>query len=91
MTLARTADATVFGTGDPSPHDVDAYWTEVDSVLDGMRSALPRRHRVRAALSLRSLRGARPSWLPAWVRSPRSSDRQPTRPSAGSVPKPGDT
>ncbi|MBE7699287.1 transglutaminase domain-containing protein [Oerskovia sp. Sa1BUA8] len=89
--LARTADATVFGAGDPSPQDVDAYWTGVDSLVQGMRATLPRRRRVRAALSLRSLRGALPAWLPARLRHPRPSGRTASTPPPGPVTKPGDS
>ncbi|WP_336707533.1 transglutaminase-like domain-containing protein [Oerskovia sp. USHLN155] len=95
VTLARSADATVFGTGDPSPQQVDAFWSEVDSVLVGMRSTRPRGQRFRAAVSLRSLRGARPAWVSSWVpalrRSARSSARTVTRPPTGSGPKPGES
>lgn len=90
VTLAHSADATVFGTGDPSPQEVDAYWREVESVLTGMRSTLPRGQRLRAALSLRSLRGARPTWLPTWIRAPRPSGRRPAAPATAPVKKPGD-
>jgi transglutaminase-like putative cysteine protease len=91
VTLARSADATVFGTGDPSPQQVDAFWSEVDSVLVGMRSTRPRGQRFRAAVSLRSLRGARPSWVPSWVRLPRPSGRRAVTPKTARVEKPGDT
>jgi hypothetical protein len=95
VTLAHSADATVFGAGDPSPQEVDAFWSEVDSVLVGMRSTRPRGQRLRAAVSLRSLRGARPAWVPSWVpalrRSARSSVRTVKRPPTGSGPKPGES
>ncbi|KRD37364.1 transglutaminase [Oerskovia sp. Root918] len=90
VTLARTADAQVFGTGDPSPQEIESFWTEVDAVLTGMRSTLPRRQRLRAAVSLRSLRGARRSWLPARFRRARQSVRSARTPAAGPVTKPGD-
>jgi len=90
VTLARSADATVFGTGDPSAAEVDSFWSEVDSVLVGMRSTRPRRERFRAAVSLRSLRGARRSWLPARFRRARQSVRSARTPAAGPVTKPGD-
>ncbi|GAA1411967.1 transglutaminase-like domain-containing protein [Oerskovia paurometabola] len=95
VTLARSADATVFGTGDPSAQEVDAFWSEVDSVLVGMRSTRPRGQRLRAAVSLRSLRGARPAWVPSWVPALRRSARSPVRtvkrPPTGSGPKPGES
>ncbi|GGM33653.1 transglutaminaseTgpA domain-containing protein [Promicromonospora citrea] len=55
LTLAHRADATVFGQGDPTPAEVDAFWTEVDELVGGLRSTVSTRRRVRAALSLRSV------------------------------------
>lgn len=55
LTLAHRADATVFGRGEPTQADVDAFWTEVDELVGGLRSTVSTRRRVRAALSLRSV------------------------------------
>ncbi|WP_265520566.1 transglutaminase-like domain-containing protein [Oerskovia flava] len=53
--LAHRADATVFGSGEPSDQEIAAFWDEVDGVVTGMRSTVNRRQRIRAALSLRSV------------------------------------
>jgi hypothetical protein len=69
--LARTADRAVFAPGEPPPEQVGAYWSEVEETVAAMRRSVGWRRRVRARLSLASLR-ARGS------RSARSA-----RPSAG--------
>ncbi len=58
--LADAADAGVFGPGDPTEADVAAFWNRVDGARKGMATAYPRWKRWRAAVSLRSLLGARP-------------------------------
>ncbi|MBT2475258.1 transglutaminase domain-containing protein, partial [Microbacterium sp. ISL-103] len=35
-TLAQRADAEVFGPSEPSAEDVDAFWTEVDTIVGGL-------------------------------------------------------
>jgi len=55
-TLAQQADADVYGPGDPSPEDVDAFWREVDEIVAGMAGGATFWQRLRARLSLRSLR-----------------------------------
>lgn len=55
LTLAHRADATVFGRGEPTQADVEAFWLEVDELVGGLRSTVSTRRRVRAALSLRSV------------------------------------
>ena len=57
LALAYRADASVFGASEPSDADVDEYWADVDAYLDGVKAGIGRRRRLRAALSLRSLRG----------------------------------
>jgi transglutaminase-like putative cysteine protease len=59
LTLARHADASVFGTGDPSDADVEAYWGGIEAAVAQMRAAVPWRKRVAARLSLRSVRRSR--------------------------------
>ncbi|MFT3798007.1 transglutaminase-like domain-containing protein [Microbacterium sp.] len=54
--LATRADVEVYGPGDPAPEDVDAFWAEVDDIVGGMRGSTPLWQRLRARLSLRSLR-----------------------------------
>jgi len=56
-TLATWADADVYGPGDPTPEEVDAFWREVDELVGGMRQKTPWWRRLGARLSLRSLRG----------------------------------
>jgi hypothetical protein len=58
--LADDADAGVFGPGEPSDADVADYWSRVDGARRAMATAYPRWKRWRAAVSLRSLLGARP-------------------------------
>lgn len=55
-TLAQRADADVYGPGDPSPEDVETFWREVDDIVGEMKGSTTWWQRVRARLSLRSLR-----------------------------------
>ncbi|AZS42668.1 hypothetical protein BWL13_00203 [Microbacterium oleivorans] len=55
-TLAQQADADVYGPGDPSPEDVDNFWREVDVIVASMAGGATFWQRLRARLSLRSLR-----------------------------------
>lgn len=57
--LATHADAQVYGPGDPTPADVEAFWREVDEIVGGMRQKSPWWRRLGARLSIRSLRGRR--------------------------------
>ncbi|KAA9089425.1 transglutaminase-like domain-containing protein [Microbacterium radiodurans] len=59
--LARSADARVFGPGDPTAEDVDAFWREVDAIVVGMTSRVSVWRRLAARLSVRSLRRRRRS------------------------------
>jgi hypothetical protein len=54
-TLAYQADARVFGAGEPTADEIDAFWRDVDAALGDMRQAVPLRNRIRAKLSLRSI------------------------------------
>lgn len=54
--LATRADLEVYGPGEPSAADVDAFWREVDDIVGGMRGSTSLWQRLRARLSLRSLR-----------------------------------
>lgn len=54
--LATRADREVYGPGDPSPDEVEAFWREVDDIVGGMKGTTTRWQRIRARLSLRSLR-----------------------------------
>lgn len=88
--LATRADVDVFGPGDPTPEDVETFWREVDDIVGEMRGSATLWQRLRARLSLRSLRHGGPPWqavrrtvagagasVGAWVR--RSIRRRPSR------------
>jgi len=60
--LATRADVDVFGPGDPAPEDVDAFWREVDEIVGQMRGSTTVWQRLRARLSVRSLRRSGWSW-----------------------------
>jgi hypothetical protein len=53
--LAQRADAEVFGPTDPTPEDVEAFWSEVDSIVGGIGKDAGFWKRTKARLSLRSL------------------------------------
>lgn len=58
--LADTVDAATFGPVDPDDHVVDLVWQHATTNLAALHESLTRRRRLRAAVSLRSLR---PRWL----------------------------
>jgi hypothetical protein len=59
--LAASADAVVFGPGQPSPGTAAWYWSEIEHARRQIGRELTRWQRLRAAISLRSLRApARP-------------------------------
>ena len=55
--LAQRADADVFGPSDPTPEDVEAFWSEVDTIVGGLGKDAGFWKRIKARLSLRSLLG----------------------------------
>ncbi|WP_136054786.1 transglutaminase domain-containing protein [Microbacterium sp. K24] len=55
--LAQRADAEVFGPTDPTPEDVEAFWSEVDGIVGGLGEDAGFWKRIKARLSLRSLLG----------------------------------
>lgn len=57
--LARTADDHVFGPRPPQAEAATAYWEQVEAYRASMSAGLPRRRRLRAALSLRTFRPGR--------------------------------
>lgn len=61
LAVAHRADATVFGAGESSAAEAEGFWQEIDQLVGGMRAGVPRGRRLRAALSLRSVR-ARSRW-----------------------------
>ncbi|MDL9978200.1 transglutaminase-like domain-containing protein [Microbacterium sp. ASV49] len=75
-TLARQADAQVFGPSEPTPDDIARFWGEVDEIVGGMTAQRSFWRRLGARLSIRSLRSGR---------RPASTDTTPPPP--GTVPK----
>ncbi|EYR64241.1 transglutaminase [Actinotalea ferrariae CF5-4] len=57
--LATRADAVVFGPGEPTPEQVEAYWQQVDAAVRSLQEAVPARQRLRARWSTASLRSRR--------------------------------
>ncbi|MET0296827.1 MAG: transglutaminaseTgpA domain-containing protein [Microbacterium sp.] len=53
--LAQRADVEVFGPTDPTPEDVEAFWSEVDEIVGGLGKDAGIWKRAKARLSLRSL------------------------------------
>ncbi|MEH0110233.1 transglutaminase domain-containing protein [Tersicoccus sp. MR15.9] len=58
-TLARRADAAVFGGAEPTEEQITHYWDSVDASLAGIRGSVSRGRRWRSRFSLRSLRADR--------------------------------
>ena len=54
--LARRADASVFGIGEPSQPQIEEYWRDVDAATASMRTSSRWWRRVRAPFALTSLR-----------------------------------
>ncbi|MGX5771597.1 transglutaminase-like domain-containing protein [Microbacterium trichothecenolyticum] len=54
-TLATRADREVFGPTDPSPDDIEAFWTQVDEIVGGMGKGRSVWQRLGARLSIRTL------------------------------------
>jgi hypothetical protein len=71
QTLAIRADAGVFGPGEPTPEEVEAFWAEIDGVVGGMSSRASVWRRLRARLNVRSL--AQSSSLAGRVRALRET------------------
>ncbi|UNK70424.1 transglutaminase domain-containing protein [Microbacterium sp. H1-D42] len=53
--LADRADSQVFGPGEPTTEEVDAFWSEVDEAVGGMSTSVGFWARMKARLSVRSL------------------------------------
>ncbi|MFG6444349.1 transglutaminaseTgpA domain-containing protein [Microbacterium sp. P07] len=90
--LARRADADVFGPADPTPEDVEEFWREVDGIIGGMRQKVSFWRRLRASLEVRSLlagtRFALPE--PRQRRKPRSEADAASAPDAPTTPDTSD-
>ncbi|PPK70621.1 transglutaminase-like domain-containing protein [Actinokineospora auranticolor] len=56
LPVARAADATVFGPADPTDATAATYWKSVDDLRKKLGADVSRLRRLRAALSLRTLR-----------------------------------
>lgn len=50
--VAVAADDGVFGPGEPTPQQIDDFWSEVDALIGRMGTAVPRRARLRARYGL---------------------------------------
>lgn len=57
--LAHVADRSVFGPTAPTEDEVQQFWTGVDTTVGQMLAAQPWRRRLRARVSVRSLRASR--------------------------------
>jgi transglutaminase-like putative cysteine protease len=55
--LAQRADAGIFGPTDPTPADVEAFWSEVDDIVGGLGKEAGFWRRWKARANLRSLLG----------------------------------
>ncbi|PZU44354.1 MAG: transglutaminase [Microbacterium sp.] len=71
--LAARADLDVYGPDDPAQEDIDAFWQEVDDIVGGMKESTTSWQRVRARLSLRSLRRSGALRWP-WTRAGATDD-----------------
>ncbi len=72
--LAERADVDVFGPTDPTPEDVEAFWSEVDAIVGGLGEDAGFWKRIKARLSLRSLLGGTAISTRS-ARAPRGGDR----------------
>ncbi len=54
--LAKDADAAIFGPGVPAEEDVENYWKQMAAAAQRLKDGVSRWRRLRAAVSLRSLR-----------------------------------
>lgn len=59
--LAAAVDGLVFSPAEPTADDVRRMWSEVDSLVQGIRRSMPLRRRLRAAASTSSFRAKRQS------------------------------
>ena len=59
IALGHGSNAVVFGPANPLPESATWYWSEVDRMRNQMSNEVSRWQRLRAAVSLRSLRAPR--------------------------------
>jgi hypothetical protein len=69
-TLARRADAEIFGPAEPSAAEIEEFWQEVDGIVGGMGAQAGFWGRLRARLNLRSLLAGTRFALPTPRRTP---------------------
>jgi hypothetical protein len=69
-TLASRADLEVFGPTEPTPDDIDAFWTQVDEIVGGLGRGRSIWQRLRARLSIRALLEGTRFALPPRAASP---------------------
>lgn len=74
MALAQRADVAIFGGDQLSDDDVDAYWSDLELTLSELKRELPLVDRLRAALSLATLR--RGHRAPSPSTTPRTGSRR---------------
>ncbi|MHA7291691.1 transglutaminase-like domain-containing protein [Arthrobacter sp. MDT3-24] len=58
VALAERIDGGVFGPVEPSPHELEGFWQEVDGIIGSMNNSVGPWKRFKARASLRSLRGS---------------------------------
>jgi hypothetical protein len=78
-TLATRADLEVFGPTEPTPDDIEAFWTQVDEIVGGMGKDRSLWQRLRAKLSIRSLLEGTRFALPARLTPPPRVARRATK------------
>lgn len=83
--LAAEADAVVFGPGTPTLAEAAAYWRRVEAAVDEMHGTVPWRRRVRARVSLASLRRTRRDRRDRRGRPPGSGPRARRRRTPGTT------
>ncbi|MDQ7876705.1 transglutaminase-like domain-containing protein [Microbacterium sp. QXD-8] len=81
-TLATRADLEVFGPTEPTPDDIEAFWTQVDEIVGGMGKERSLWQRLRARLSIRSLLEGTRFALPARLTPPPRAAKPATKATA---------
>jgi hypothetical protein len=87
--LATRADREVFGPTEPTPDDIEAFWTQVDEIVGGMGKERSLWQRLRARLSIRSLLEGTRFALPARLTPPPRAAK-PAATSAAAAPHAAD-
>ena len=87
--LATRADLEVFGPTEPTPDDIEAFWTQVDEIVGGMGKERSLWQRLRARLSIRSLLEGTRFALPARLTPPPRAAK-PAATSAAAAPHAAD-